>query len=166
LAPVPLKLTICATPSIASVAVRFPVAAGVNVTVTVQLPAAAKLVPQLLVLLNSVEFAPLIVIDVEVSGSAAFPLLVNVTGRPALDDPTFWLPNVRVVGESWPFGPDGGAFSMAMIWPFRWMYSLESLRLWLSVSETVVRSNKESKVDLVGSVMSSDPFVLVVRHLD
>jgi hypothetical protein len=105
LAPVPLKLTIWAKPSIASVAVRFPVAAGVNVTVTVQLPAAAKLVPQLLMLLNSVKFAPLIDIEVEVIGNAAFPLLVSVTGWPTLDDPTFWLPKARVVGESWPFGP-------------------------------------------------------------
>jgi hypothetical protein len=106
---------VCGDPAALSVIVkladRLPAAAGVNVTVTVQAPWAAKLVPQLLELVNSVGFAPPMVI--EVIPSAVFPPLVNVTGWPVLDDPTFWLPNVRVGVESWTFGPVGDAFSIA-----------------------------------------------------
>ena len=51
--PVPVKLTVCGLPAALSamltVAVRFPGAVGVNVTLIVQLALAATEVPQVLV---------------------------------------------------------------------------------------------------------------------
>ena len=60
------------------VAVRVPMSVGLKETVTVQLPLAARLAPQLLVWLKSPEFVPLNamleILRVE------FPVLLRMTG--------------------------------------------------------------------------------------
>ena len=79
--PVPATLTFCGlAPPLSvteSVAVRFPVADGVNVTVIEQLAPAATLVPQVLVSAKSAAFVP--VKEMPVMLTATLPLLLNVT---------------------------------------------------------------------------------------
>ena len=65
-----------------TVAVRVPVAAGVNVTLIVQLPPAATELPQVLVLLKSLAFAP--VTEMLVMLRLAFPVFVRTTAWAAL----------------------------------------------------------------------------------
>src|SRR5439155_21127861 len=79
------------------VAVRVPVAVGLNVTLIVQLDAAATLVPQVFVCAKSPLLAPVRAMVVMLN--AALPGLERVTGWDALVVPTFWLANVREVGE-------------------------------------------------------------------
>ena len=64
------------------VAKRAPLADGVKVTVIVQLPAAATLVPQLLVWLKSPGFVPVIAMPEMLS--AALPVLLRVIAWAAL----------------------------------------------------------------------------------
>lgn len=107
--PVPVSVTVCvlgdAVSLIVSVAERVPIALGVNVTLIVQLPPAARILgrsPQVFVCPKFVGLVPprvklLIVI-------AAFPVLDNVTGLAALVVPVDRLANVSVVTDRLAFG--------------------------------------------------------------
>jgi hypothetical protein len=103
---VPLNATVCGDPAALSVIVklpdRLPAAAGVNVTVAVQLPPAAtplpKPLPQVVVLLKSPELLP--VIATEPIVNAAFPVLLSVTVWLALAAPIVWLPNARLDADN------------------------------------------------------------------
>ena len=78
--PTPVSGTFCGLPGALSVtltaALRFPVAKGVKVTLILQVPFGGSDEGQLLVWPKSVLFAPIISIDVMVSGR--LPLLVRV----------------------------------------------------------------------------------------
>lgn len=67
-------------------AVRLPTAVGANVTLIVQLPPAATEVPHVLVCAKSPGLVPVNPILLMVK--EAFPVLVTVTGCPALVAPT------------------------------------------------------------------------------
>ena len=106
--PVPLRLTVCvlpATPLLLSVMVNVPVsgpvAMGEKVTLIVQEPPAATLLPQLLVSPKSALAAMLVIM------SAALPVLLRVAGFDPLVVPRFWLPNVKFVGERPTIGSAG-----------------------------------------------------------
>lgn len=99
--PTPLRLTVWvlpATPLLLSVMVsapvRVPLAVGVKVTLIMQLAPAARLPPQLLVWAKS----PLVAMLEMVSGPV--PVLERVTFCAALAVPRFWLPKLRVPGET------------------------------------------------------------------
>jgi hypothetical protein len=77
-----------------TVDVRFPVAVGLNVTETVQLPDTATGVVQVLVCMKSPAFVPVSETLVMVSGE--LPLLVTVNIWAALADAVGWLENVTV----------------------------------------------------------------------
>jgi len=93
--PVPLRVACCGLPLASSLTLRVPLRAptalGVKVTVSVQLPPAAKLLGQLLWLVKS----PLL--DTALIFSAEPPLLVSVTVCEAVF-PRVTLPNERLVG--------------------------------------------------------------------
>src|SRR4030095_4840801 len=97
--PVPLKPTVCGLPEAADAIVTAPTAAfalaGANVTLIVQLAAAASEAPQLCVVTN-----PAPVAAIELMLSAALPEFVSVIPLAALVVPTVWLPNARLVGFS------------------------------------------------------------------
>ena len=99
--PVPLSATLCVLPAapwllsvMLSVPVSGPVAAGEKVTLIVQEPPAATLPPQLLVSPKLALMARLVMV------SGALPVLLRVTGCDPLVVPAFWLPNVRLGGET------------------------------------------------------------------
>jgi hypothetical protein len=81
--PVPLSATCCGDPAalsaMLSVAVSEPAAAGLKLTVILQLAFAATLVPQALLSENEAALVPVMVIAVLASVSAAFPVLISVT---------------------------------------------------------------------------------------
>jgi hypothetical protein len=83
-------------------AVRAPVAAGVKVTLTVQLPPAGGTLTLVLqaVLVDASAKSPLFVpvILMLVKFSAALPVFVSVTVWAVLVVPMLWLLNVRLVG--------------------------------------------------------------------
>jgi hypothetical protein len=83
--------------AIESEAARAPVAAGVKVTLRVQLDPAATLVPQVFVWLKSPLFVPVIVMLVMLSD--AVPVLDKVTTWAVLVVPSNWLPKDSVPGE-------------------------------------------------------------------
>ncbi len=99
--PVPEKVTDCGLPVALSVrvraAVKDPLAAGVKVTLIVQLAPAATLAPQLLVCAKSLGLVPVMAILVMLK--AALPVLFRVTDWAALEVPTAWLAKVRLAGE-------------------------------------------------------------------
>jgi hypothetical protein len=80
--------------------VRVPVAVGLKVTLIVQLAAAARLDPQVLVCAKSLAFAPVMLMPILVIEVVVL-LLVMVMVCAALVVPTLWLLNVRLAGESW-----------------------------------------------------------------
>jgi len=90
--PVPLKLTVCglfaASSLIESDAVRLPVADGVNVTLSVQVPLGVSVAPAQVsaLLAKSLAFEP--VSPTLVMVRFAVPLLVTVRPWPALAVPT------------------------------------------------------------------------------
>ena len=89
-----------------SVALRAPAAVGLKVTLKVQLAPAASVAgnaPQVFVWAKS----PLVAMALIVSG--ALPLLVSVTVCAALVVPTFWLPKLRLAGDSVTAGAVGAA---------------------------------------------------------
>lgn len=98
--PVPLRDAVCGLPlalsAMLTVAVRVPVAVGLKVTLTWQLPPATTLL-QVLVCKKSVLFVPVMLMLVTVS--PAPPALVSVMVEIELDDPTIWSGNVTLVGE-------------------------------------------------------------------
>ena len=79
-------------------AVRVPEAAGVKVTLMVQLASAAMLVPQVLDWAKSPEFAPVTLTLVMLS--VASPLFVSVIVWAAVGVPTARLVNARLAGAS------------------------------------------------------------------
>jgi hypothetical protein len=82
-----------------TVAVRAPLAAGVKVTLIVQVALAASvlgLMGQVSVSPKSLAFAPLTAMLLNMS--AAVPLLVSMIARVALVVPTFWFPKLTLVG--------------------------------------------------------------------
>jgi hypothetical protein len=108
--PVPDSATVwvlgVAVSLMVSVAARVPTALGVNVTLMVQLPPAARLlgrVPQVFVCPKFVGFVPPIVRLLIVI--AAFPVLDKVTDFAALVVPVCWFANVSVVTDRLAFGP-------------------------------------------------------------
>jgi hypothetical protein len=100
--PVPVSATNCGLPVASSamerLAEREPAAMGVNVTLIVQLVAAAREVPQVLVCVKSEGSRPVTVMLVRFS--VELPELLNVTFWALLLEPTEKLPNVRLVGAS------------------------------------------------------------------
>ena len=100
--PVPVRLTVCVLPVTSLVlsviindAVRVPGSAGVNVTLIVQLPFGASVLPQVVVRVKSPESVPvttwLAMVKVPV------PVLLRVTVWAGLVVPTFWPVKVRLV---------------------------------------------------------------------
>ena len=100
--PVPETLTVCglfpASSVIASVAVRVPLALGVKVTLMVQLPPDATLLPQVFVCPKSPAFAP--VKAMLPMFSVTLESLVSVTACGALVVPMDCEAKVRLVGET------------------------------------------------------------------
>ena len=84
--PVPVRVMVCGLPLALSVkvteAVRVPAAAGVNVTLIVQLLFAATELPQVLVWLKSLAFVP--VSEMLVMLKLAFPVFIRTTAWAAL----------------------------------------------------------------------------------
>jgi hypothetical protein len=101
LAPVPERVTVCGLPlalsATLSAAVKEPLAAGVKVTLIVQLPPAATLAPQLLLCAKSMGFAPVSAIPLILK--APLPVLLKVTVWAALVAPTAWLPKARLLAD-------------------------------------------------------------------
>ena len=99
--PVPVRLTLWGLPVALSVTVRavlrVPLAAGVKVTLIVQLAPAATELPQLLVCAKSPGFVP--VSARLVTLKAVLPEFVKVTAWAVLVVPTEWLPKARLVEE-------------------------------------------------------------------
>jgi hypothetical protein len=87
--PVPVKLTVCGLLTALSVmlieAVRLPMAAGLNVTLIVQLPFTATELPHELVTVKSPGFVPMVLILVMVKLET--PVLVRVTDCAVLVEP-------------------------------------------------------------------------------
>jgi len=96
-APLPPKLTTCGLPAALSVMITEPVllpaAAGVKVTLMVQLAPTAKLAPQVLSWAKS-PVATMLVIN-----KAAVPVLLMVTACGVLVVPKGWLEKVRLVAD-------------------------------------------------------------------
>jgi hypothetical protein len=98
---VPERLTVCGLPLALSamlrVAVRAPLAAGVNITAIVQWAAAATELPQVSDSVKSLALMPvgarLVILKV------ALPVLVRVRICGELVMSTGWLPKARLVGE-------------------------------------------------------------------
>lgn len=93
--------------AIVNVAFRAPVALGVKVTETLQLADAARLLPEVQLLLPIAKSAP--AIDVAPSTSAAVPVLVSVTVCAAAVLPTVVEPNVSCVGDALAAGAPAAA---------------------------------------------------------
>jgi hypothetical protein len=169
--PVPLSATawgeVGALSAMVTLAVRFPAIVGVNITVTVQVPAGAMLLPtQVFVLLKSPGLVPVMLTALTVK--AAFPLFVTVISWLALVVPMFWLAKVRLAGESATPGAAGGVFSIAMICPPRRMYSFEGLDgsvLCAGVSEVMVRNSRARQVVRFERVIVSYNFCSVASTI-
>jgi hypothetical protein len=105
--PVPARVIVCGLPTALSImlteAARLPIAAGVNLTLIVQLALAANELPQVLVTVKSLEFVPVAAMLVMVK--LAFPVLVRVTDCAVLVVPRFWLAKVRAPPERLTTGP-------------------------------------------------------------
>ena len=98
--PVPPSVTVCGDPAALSAMLSFPAseppAPGLKVTVIVQEPLAARLVPHLLVCVNALALVPETVIAVLLSVNAALPWLVSVIGSADVE-PTATLPKLRLL---------------------------------------------------------------------
>src|SRR5579863_1049 len=102
-APVPVSVTFCGEPAalsaICRVALCAPVAAGLNVTVIVQLLPSASVGPQFVVNGNDFGSAPVMLMPPLAMSSVATPLLVSVTACDALLDPTLVGANASLPAE-------------------------------------------------------------------
>lgn len=78
------------------VAVRAPIACGLNVTEMVQCPLPATLLPQVSVSVKSPGFAPAKLIPLKPNGVGMW--LVRVTILAGLVEKTGWMANARVTG--------------------------------------------------------------------
>ena len=96
--PVPDSATVSGLPGALlltdSVPDAAPAAVGANVTLTVQEAPAASEVPQLFDSPNGP------VTPIDDIAAAADPVLLTVTVRAALVEPTFWLPNDSLDGDA------------------------------------------------------------------
>jgi hypothetical protein len=111
LVPVPVRLTVCGLLVAESVklrlAVRVPVAAGLNTTEAEQLVAAARLVPHVLLeMLKSPGFVPVIAMLLMLMEELV--PFDSVTDCAPLLDPVLMLPNERLLGLAATL-PDAGA---------------------------------------------------------
>jgi len=101
-APVPVNVTFCGEPAALSamlrVPVSVPVAVGLKLTEMVQVAAAARVVPHVVVSLNELALAPLRVIPPVVTVKADVPVFFSVTTWAALVEPTVVLAKVSVAG--------------------------------------------------------------------
>jgi len=101
-APVPVRAAVCGEPvalsAIVRLAVRVPVAAGLNSTETVQVAAAARVVPQVVADLRK-ELASVPVMVSEVRVAVAVPVFLTVTTCAAVVEPTVVEAKVSEVGE-------------------------------------------------------------------
>ena len=99
---IPNRVTVCGLPTALSAtlrtAVRFPKADGVNLTLSWQLVAAARVVPQLFVWLKSVAFGPMIEIADKLT--EIVPVLLSVTTCEALVEPTSVCGNAKPTGNA------------------------------------------------------------------
>ena len=124
-APVPLRLTVCASfaalETIERVADRVPAADGVKAMVTVQLAPAAKVPPQVDVRMKSPAFVPLteilLIVSAEVPPLVRVRVAELVVERNCESNET--LEAERLSAE--------GLFSMATTWPLNRIYSLLGL---------------------------------------
>ena len=80
------------------VALREPVAVGLNVTLKVQLAPDARLVPQVVVLVKSAALVPVMLPPFSVK--VPLPLFVMVTVCGVLLVPTAWFPKFTVLGDT------------------------------------------------------------------
>ena len=101
--PVPVSATACGEPVALSAtereAVSAPAAVGLNSTETVQLAAAARVVPHVVAdFRNEVALVPVIVSDVRVT--VPVPVFFTVTNCAAVVEPTVVEANARLVGDS------------------------------------------------------------------
>jgi hypothetical protein len=103
--PVPDRVTLCVLPAallllsvMVKEAARAPLAVGVNVTLTLQLPFDGSELPQVLVCPKSPGFAP--VNQMLAMESVVFPVLLSVTLWAALVEVRVWLLKVRLGVES------------------------------------------------------------------
>ena len=99
--PVPVSATVWVVDAlsvIVNVAVLLPAAVGVNVTAMLQLAPTATDDPQLFVVAKLLALVPLRAMLVMLS--ALEPVLVSVAVCELLVEPTFWLPNPMLVGET------------------------------------------------------------------
>ena len=83
-------------------AVSVPLIEGVNVTVIVQVAWGATALVQVLVWLKSALLVPVTLTPV--TFRSVLPVLVTVTVCGLLVVPTFWLPKLRLDGDSATFG--------------------------------------------------------------
>src|SRR5277367_1754186 len=97
---------LCGLPTALSLMVREavsdPAVAGVNVTVKEHLAFTASEVPQVLLSVKSLLFAPLLATVLRVK--AALPVLVRVTVLAGVLWPTTWFPNAMEVDDSVTLG--------------------------------------------------------------
>ncbi len=97
--PIPLRATLWGLPTpvylTLSKAVLDPAALGLNLTLIVQLAAAARVVPHVVVFKKSAALIPVMVGARR--GSAAEPIFVSVTVCARLVVPTFWLAKATLV---------------------------------------------------------------------
>ena len=152
--PVPVRDTVCGEPEALSVRVRLPMrvppAVGANVTDMVQLAPAATLDPQVLDSAKS----PVEAIDVTLS--AAAPLLVSVTVCAALVVPVFCAAKVRLVGENAAAGAGGRLIVYEAIASALVVYPLAvAMALTVSVLLTVI-----GPVYFVEAVVGVEPSVV------
>jgi len=102
-----VRVIVCGLPTALSImlteAARLPIAAGVNLTLIVQLALTATELPHVEETVKSLEFVPVAAMLVMVK--LAFPVLVRVTDCAALVVPRFWLAKVRAPLERLTTGP-------------------------------------------------------------
>jgi len=105
-AAVPVSEAVCGLPAALSAieieAVLLPAAVGWKTTVIVHVALCATDVPQVLVSVKSLEFVPVMLIEVMLS--AALPVLDRVIAWLALAVPTVCEANIRLVGARLTFG--------------------------------------------------------------
>src|ERR1700722_4878962 len=98
--PVPVSARVCGLLAASSVTLKVatfaPTLPGENITLIVHVAVLATLAPQVVVSENSEALAPVIVMDEMLS--VAPELLLSVITRAALEVPTAWFPNARLVG--------------------------------------------------------------------
>jgi hypothetical protein len=155
--PLPVSATACdpdpASSAIVRVAVRVPVADGVNVTATVQLAVAASVwgaSGQLVVPTKSAALAPLVAMPLIVSG--ALPEFVTVTVCTGLEVPTTCEANDALVGFRFTAGADTGAAVTAPT-----VFDSASVLPWEFFPVTIARRKRPCSVACGENVLAEAP---------